>query len=233
MKTIELKVVPRETRGKGPAKRLRAEGACPAVVYGVGIQPAAVTVPVEEMKKFNEAIGHNVFVKLDGEGELSGKMSLIYDWQREAIKGNVLHADLMVIDMNKALTIEIPLELLGTAKGVKEGGIVNQTRREIEVECLPNAIPEKVTVDVSEMEIGDSVHIEDIALPEGVRAVYDNNYTLVTVNAPVIEEEPEPVEELEGLEGEEGEGAAAAEGEGGEGGAEGEKSAESEGESKE
>lgn len=211
MQTIDLKVEPRTDTGKGVARKLRAAGQLPAVVYGVGMDATPVTIPVSEMKKFSGAIGSNAFLKLSGSAGLEGKMSLIYEWQRDAIRGNLLHADLFVIDMNKPIEIEVSVELIGKAIGVKEGGIVNMTRREIMVRTLPANIPEQIEIDISELGIGDSIHIEDLTLPEGVEAVFDTNYTLVTVNAPVVEEEP-VVAEVEGEEGEvpaEGEGAPA------------------------
>lgn len=220
MQTIELKVITRDASGKGVARKIRRDGGLPGVVYGVGVENTRIQVPVEELRKFSAAVGHNMFLKLKVDGPLDGKMSLISDFQRDPLTRRLLHTDLRVVDMSKPIVVEIPLIFEGAAPGQKEGGIITHARREIEVRCLPTEIPEGVVVDLSHLNIGDSIHLNDLELPEGIESVSDTNITLVTVSAPVAEEEVKPAEDEEGALGEEG--AEPAEGE------EGEKAASSE-----
>jgi large subunit ribosomal protein L25 len=139
---------------------------------------------------------------------------LIKELQRDPISGAYLHADLYAVDLKQTIHVSVPIQIKGTATGVTQSaGILDHATRELDVECLPNAIPEEFAVDVSELEIGDSIHVRDLAVSEGVAILNDPDVPIVSVVAPVVIEEEAPAEEEEGVEGEaapEGEAAEAA-----------------------
>lgn len=213
-----LVVESREGTGKGVARKLRNSGRVPAVFY-VGGQPAT---PIQldprllEASLRHSAAGLNTLFDLEGAG-LDGKLALIKELQRDPVKGFIVHADLYAVDVKQTLQVSVPVHASGTPVGVSmEGGILDQALREVEVECLPRAIPEELLVDVSALGIGDSIHVGEIPLPEGVSLISDPELPVVSVVAPAKPEE----EEVEAAEAE-----AAAEGEAAEGaepGAEGE-----------
>jgi large subunit ribosomal protein L25 len=121
---------------------------------------------------------------------LADKVALVKDMQYHPISGDVIHADLYEVDLTAKITVHVPLHFVGKAAGVVRGGILQPIVREIEVECLPLDIPEYFNVDVSALDIGDSVHIEDLSMPEGVAAIYESNLALVAVVPPTVEEAP-------------------------------------------
>ena len=155
----------RELRGKNEARRLRAKGFMPAVMYGGSAQPAALAVdPKEVTRILNSRTGHNTIfsVSITG-GEAIPVM--VVDWQHDPIKDNLLHVDLKRIDLAQRITVKVPVITQGDPKGVKlQGGLHEIITREIEVECLPNEIPEQFSVNVSELSIGESVRAGDIPL---------------------------------------------------------------------
>jgi large subunit ribosomal protein L25 len=140
---------------------------------------------------------------------------LIKELQRDPISGAYLHADLYAVDLQQKIHVSVPIQITGTPVGVSlGGGILDHATRELDVECLPNAIPEEFAVDVSELEVGQSVHVRDIKVLEGVEILNDPDVSIVSVVAPVVVEEEAPAEEEEGVEGEaapEGEAAAPSE----------------------
>jgi large subunit ribosomal protein L25 len=123
---------------------------------------------------------------------LAEKVALVKDMQYHPISGEVVHADLYEVDLAAKIQVNVPLRFVGRAEGVGRGGILQPIAREIEVECLPLDIPEFFEVDVSALDIGDSVHVEELAMPEGVTAVSESNLALVTVVPPSVEEAPTP-----------------------------------------
>jgi large subunit ribosomal protein L25 len=132
---------------------------------------------------------------------------LIKEVQKHPFKDHILHMDLLEVSMSEVLSVMVPIEIVGTPKGVKlDGGILEMKRRELEISCLPNVIPDSITFDVSELEIGDTVHVEDLVVGEGITIPHDTNFTILTVVAAAVE--PEPEEEVEGEEVEEVEGEA-------------------------
>ncbi len=217
MKEVVLKVRPREKRGKEYAKKLRKNGFIPAVVYG----PETPSVPLEiETHSFSAllrgGLAENILITLTmGDQKDGGRKVLIREIQRDPVKGNVLHVDFHEISLTKKLTIQVPIHLVGTPEGVKDGGILQHVLRELEIECLPTAIPEKIEVDVGNLKIGDSIHVADVKL-EKVEILSDPQSSIVTVVPPTVfkeaevapavtEEEPEVItEKKEGEEEEEG-----------------------------
>src|ERR1051325_7164446 len=123
---------------------------------------------------------------------LAEKVALVKDLQYHPISGDVIHADLYEVDLTAKIQVHVPLHFVGRAFGVTRGGILQPIVREIEVECLPMDIPEFFNVDVSALDIGDSIHVEELPIPEGVSAIYESNFALVTVATPTVEEAPTP-----------------------------------------
>ena len=123
---------------------------------------------------------------------LADKVALVKEVQLHPITGDVVHTDLYEVDLTAKIQVHVPLHFVGKAAGVVRGGILQPVVREIEVECLPMDIPEFFNVDVSELDIGDSVHVQDLPMPGGVAAIYESNFALVTVATPTVEEAPTP-----------------------------------------
>src|SRR3954470_14151259 len=163
-KDITITAEPRETRGKNEARRLRVKGFSPAVVYGGGIDPIAISVNPKEVNSIlRSASGHNTIFNVDIQGSIAPVM--VVDWQHDPIKGRLLHIDLIRIDLTKRITVKIPVHTHGDPKGVKlQGGLHEVVTREIEIQCLPDDIPEGFTVDVSELSIGQSIRASEIPL---------------------------------------------------------------------
>ncbi len=198
-----LQVEIREGKGKGVARKLRAAGRIPAVCYGK--KDAAVPLSVDpkvlrHLLEHSDA-GMNTIISLDvaGGGDLQGRMVLLRDLQKDPVRGRFLHADFYTVDLEQKVEVSVPLQLTGKAAGVELGGILDQQLREIDLECLPLAIPRLVEVDVSPLMLGDSLHIRDISLPEGVTLRSDPDLSIVSVVAPSKAEEEAP----EAVEGEE------------------------------
>jgi large subunit ribosomal protein L25 len=208
----------REGRGKGVARKLRATGRIPGVCYRRNAEPLAVSLDPSELdrvlRKASSGINTLLDLKVAGGGDFDGRQVLIKELQRDPISGAYLHADLYAVDLKQTIHVSVPIQIKGSAVGVTQSaGILDHATRELDVECLPNAIPEEFAVDVSELEIGDSIHVRDLAVPEGVAILNDPDVPIVSVVAPVVIEEEAPAEEEEGVEGEaalEGEAAEAA-----------------------
>lgn len=191
----ELAVEVREGTGKGPARRLRAAGRIPAVCYGRGATPLGISLDPSALDRLlkTSTAGMNTLIELqiEGGGEYHGKPMLVKELQRNPISGRILHADLYAVNLQEAIQVSVPIHLEGTPEGVKTGGILDQTLREIELECMPQAIPEEVRLDVSELMIGQSLHVRDLLLPEGTTLLSDLDLAVVSVGSPAVAEEPE------------------------------------------
>ncbi|MBW2541897.1 MAG: 50S ribosomal protein L25 [Deltaproteobacteria bacterium] len=206
MGEFALGVELREGLGKGVARKLRAAGRIPAICYRRNAEPVPVSLDPKELdlllRKASSGINTLIDLKVAGGGDFDGRQVLVKELQRDPISGAYLHADLYAVDLQQAIHVAVPVKLTGTAVGVAiGGGILDFATRELDVECLPNAIPEEFTIDVSGIEIGQSVHVSDIAVPEGVEILNDPDVTVMSVVAPVAIEEEAPAEEV----GEEGE----------------------------
>jgi large subunit ribosomal protein L25 len=169
-KDIAVAADTRESRGKNEARRLRAKGSMPAVVYGGENGAEAVAVSPKELTKILESkTGHNTIFNLNVAGGASIPV-MIVDWQFEPIRGSLLHADLKRIDLNKRIVVKVPVVTQGDPRGVKlQGGIHEIVTREIEIECLPYDIPEQYVVNVSDLGIGQSIRVGDIPLEGSVK----------------------------------------------------------------
>ena len=190
-KDITVTAEPRETRGKNEARRLRAAGSAPAVVYGCGTEAVAVAVSPKEVGRIlHSKTGHNTIFNLAVKGGESTPV-MIVDWQSDPVKDTLLHVDLKRIDLTQRITVKVPVHTTGDPKGVKiQGGLHEVVTREIEIECLPHDIPEHFTIDVGELMIGQSVRASDVALGELVKLVSQPDAVIshvVALKAEVVE----------------------------------------------
>ena len=191
METLEIEVKPRESGSKHQARRLRREGKIPAVLYGPKVQPLALELNRKDFSNRVAGLEGSHLVRMKSASTtLADKVALVKEMQYHPITGDVIHADFYEVDLTARIEVSVPLHFIGKGAGVVRGGILQPIVREIQVECLPLDIPQFFNVDVSGLDIGDSVHIEDLSMPEGVTAVYDSNFALVTVATPTVEEEP-------------------------------------------
>ena len=184
---------PREGRfNKNAARRVRVAGKIPAVVYGAGQDSVAVTVdPKVIIKILHSDSGHNTIFDLDVTGTSVVK-AMIVDWQHEPIKGALLHIDLKRIAMDKAMRVSVPIQLIGVPVGVKaQGGILEHVLREVEIECLPTDIPGHLDIDVSNLEMNQSIHVSDLPHPGSIKFLDDEGLTVAHVSA-IREEVVEP-----------------------------------------
>ncbi len=176
---------PREGKfNKNAARRVRVAGKIPAVVYGAGQDAVAVTVDPKAITKilYSDS-GHNTIFDLNVEGASLVK-AMIVDWQREPIKGKLLHIDLKRIAMDKAMRVSVPIQLTGTAAGVKnQGGILDHVLREVEIECLPADIPSHLDVDVSGLELHGVIRVSDLPHSGSIKFLADENATVAHVTA--------------------------------------------------
>lgn len=212
MEQIDLKVQIRKTVGNGPARLLRREGKIPAVLYGPQIESVLLSIDIKDFEiVLKEASVGSVLLNLQIQnGQTLTRSAMIKELQTNPVTGVFLHIDFYEIDMQSKITVSVPVVTRGKSEGIEEGGLLQIVRREIELFCLPTAIPESIEVDISDLTIGDSIHMREIALPDDVELPEDIDFTVITVLAPKVEEEVVEEEELE--EGEE-----AAEEEGAEG----------------
>lgn len=200
-----LAVELRENTGKGVARRLRQEGRIPAVLYGHGQASVSLTVHAKALDRLLKTshAGLNTLIDLEGASDVAGKVVLVKELQRHPVAGTLSHADFFEIDQSAKLHVSVPIRLTGSAEGVKVGGILEHLMREIDLQCLPTAIPDSIDLDVTDLQLGASLHVSDLALPEGVEMDVDLALPVVHVAIPKVEEEP-VVEEGEAAEGAEG-----------------------------
>ncbi len=189
---------------------MRQAGRIPAVLYGQGHDGVSLSLDSYELNQLLSTSGARTSVlELEVKGsERSGRQNvLIKEVQKHPYKDLILHMDLLEIAMDQEISVMVPIEIVGTAKGVKlDGGILEMKRRELEISCLPNVIPDSITFDVTELEIGDTVHVEELTVADGITIPHDTNFTILTVVAAAVEPEPEEeVEEGEEVEEVEGE----------------------------
>jgi large subunit ribosomal protein L25 len=190
-KSVTITAERREEIGKGAARTSRRTGRVPGVLYGHGEESVAVSVDARELTKLVQSISvENTIVDLDLADGGSFKV-LIRELQRHPFRDETLHVDFFHVAMDEKIYVEVPIVVLGTPIGVKnKGGIVDHQLRELEVYCLPGSIPEKFEVDISDLDIGDAIHVSDLSI-EGVEIETDLERSVVTVLAPTVIEEPE------------------------------------------
>lgn len=204
-------VLSAETRsetGKGANRKLRVSGKIPAVIYGKSRDAQSVTLDPKALETLlhKSGAGLNTLIDLSVSGRTD--TVLVKELQRHPVHGSYVHVDFFKVDLTQKITVSVPIHFIGKARGVEFGGILDHPLRELEVECLPRAIPEFVEVDVSALEVGQSIHVSDLRLPEGVEVKTDATLPVASVVLPAAEVEATPVETV--VEGEVAEGAEAA-----------------------
>ena len=209
MELLELKANIRTTTGNGPARALRRRGKLPAVLYGPGTEPVLLVLDTNDLelalKKGEVALLFFNLVIQNGDTYNSSVM--IKELQTDPVSGNFLHIDFYEIAMDRKIKVKVPVVTKGKSQGVELGGILQIIRHELEVLCLPHAIPESIEVDITELDIGDSIHVQEIPLKGNIEIPADVNFTVVTIGSPkaAVEEEIPEVEEEEAEEAAAGE----------------------------
>lgn len=201
MNQTTLPAIVRQKTGKGIARRLRAEQKIPAVLYGphmdeplpIAVSPKALRAAIRTPTRLNTILT----LEFDNGDK---KTALLKDYQQDPLTRNLLHADFYEVQADKPVTVQVPIVLKGEPKGVAYGGVLSQTRREVDVLALPTAIPASLEVDVSDMGFNDVLHVADIKVPEGVQIVYQTNYSIAVLVAPSAAEEEKAEEAAEGEE---------------------------------
>ena len=204
----QLNVAARERMGSRESRRLRSQGFVPGVLYGRG-EPVAICVAERELRRAltGPAGLHSILdVQIDGTGKTHA--SILKEYQVDKVRGHVTHVDLQEVRLDQAIHASVSVHLLGgeDAPGVREGGVLSQPLRELNVEALPLEVPEHIDLDVSQMEIGGTLRVGDVHVPDGVKLLDDVESVVATVTAPTRVAEPEVEEEAaeaEGVEGEE------------------------------
>jgi large subunit ribosomal protein L25 len=189
-KQVKLKAEPRTNVGRSAVRKLKARGIIPAVIYGAKDKPQPLQLAARDINAMmSHAAGENVLVELEIAGEKSSRTALVQEVQHTPVGGDIRHVDFHAISMDDTIQAEVPLEPVGTANGVKNfGGLLEQSLRVLTLECLPRDLPDRITVDISQLNIGDSIHVRDIQLPSGVTAKVPADLTAFSVLAPVVEE---------------------------------------------
>lgn len=192
MHRYSIEVEKRDETGKGVARRLRRNGLIPGVVYGSNREPQALTVnPLDLRGKIHS----NAIIDLTIDGEEETVM--IKDFQKDVIKDELIHVDFQQISMDETIHITVPIKLVGDAPGVREGGVLQQLMREVDIEVLPTNIPDELELDISELTLSDSLEVGDLEVPEEVTLINSLEDVIVTIVAPSEEIEEEEEEELE------------------------------------
>ncbi|WP_298270296.1 50S ribosomal protein L25 [Geobacter sp.] len=179
-KTIGIEV--REKSGKGVARKLRAQGRVPGVVYGKGMEPVAVSLDEKEMMTAIAGEGGvNALFTLQGGGSLNGVTAMIADLQKPSLRLGLNHVDLHKVSLTEKVRVHVPVAIVGTAAGVREGGLLDVVMHTLDVECLPTAIPEHIEVDVTALALGHAIHVGELSLPAGVKVLDDPKASVVSI----------------------------------------------------
>jgi large subunit ribosomal protein L25 len=189
----------RDGSGKGVARKLRAAGRVPAVLYGHGMDPLSLSVDSRELfHLFHTRAGTNVLVDLVVDG--SEHLAMPREIQRDHIKGRFVHVDFLVVRRDEKIHVSVPIRVVGESVGVKAGGVVEHHLWELQVECLPTDVPEAIEADISDLEIGSGLRVSDLKVPHGATILTDPDESVVAVQQPqmAVEEEEEAAEAVEG-----------------------------------
>ncbi len=193
-KQVKLSALPRKESGRNAVKAVRARGAVPAVIYGAKDPATNLEVKRRDIEALlSQAVGENILVELEiqDDGKTSRRLSLIQEIQHHPVRGEVLHVDFQAVSLTEEITAEVTIEPIGEAVGVKTyGGLLQQSMRTLAIRCLPANLPGVISVDVSHLNVGESLHVGKIPLPEGVTATADPELTVFLVSEPTVSEEP-------------------------------------------
>ncbi len=193
-KQFKLSATPRVESGRNAVKKVRARGSVPAIIYGGTEVPHNLEINRREIEKIlAHAVGENLLVELQiaAKDKTTHRLSLIQEIQHHPVRGDILHVDFQAVSATETIQVEIPLEAVGEAAGVKTGGgLLEQSLRGLLVECLPQNLPDVIRMDVTALVVGAAYHVKDLVLPEGVRAVTDPELTVFRVSEPTVAPEP-------------------------------------------
>lgn len=191
-----LNVETRVRTGKGGSRKVRRDGLVPAVVYGKGVDALNIRL---DPKALQQAVateaGWNTLITLKGDGPFDGKVVILKDLQVDAIRRDAQHVDFHAIDLKKNIAVMVPVQTVGKSKGEIEGGSLQLVRHELEVLCLPTNIPTSIEIDVTALEVGDSIHVDEVAFPEDIESTHDVNFTVLTIVGRMAEEVEETDED--------------------------------------
>ena len=189
---VKLKAERRTAIGRSATRKLKTRGIVPAVMYGAKEKAQPLQISEREiMAMLSRAAGENILVELEIDGDQSARLALVQEIQHSPVRGDVLHIDFHAVSMDERIHAEVPLEPSGIANGVKNfGGLLEQSLRTLAIECLPRDLPDRIVVDVSALNIGDSIHIRDLQLPPGVTTRVAPDLTALSVVEPAVEEAP-------------------------------------------
>jgi large subunit ribosomal protein L25 len=192
-KQVKLAAERRTALGRSAVRKIKASGAVPAVIYGARNQAEPLQVSRRDINAvLSHAAGENILVELEIAGD-ANRLALVQEVQHAPVGGAILHIDFHAVSMDEVIEADIPLEPTGTATGVKNfGGLLEQSLRSLSIECKPRDLPDVISVDVSELNVGDSIHVRDIPLPEGVSTRVAPDLTAFSVMAPTVADEPAP-----------------------------------------
>lgn len=197
MAHVALTAQQRTQFGNGPTRRLRREGLVPGIIYQSGGPSLALSVGGRELRRALVEGGRTGVIDLAIEGDRARPV-LVKDWQLDPVRGEVIHVDFQEVDLTQEVSAPVAVTLVGTAAGVRDGGVLDQTLREVEVSALPDALPDHIELDVSALEIGAAITVADITAPEGVTIVTDPETVVASVVAPSNVEAPAEEEAPEG-----------------------------------
>jgi len=192
METETLKCQKRDARGKGAAKKLRSQGLIPCVVYGHGEEAQIITVSTLDLEAALRHGEHVLKISIDN---AEPKPVFVKEVQYEVLTDDVLHVDFTIIRMDEKIEVDVPVVLRGTAEGTKAGGMAEQVLHEITVSCFPDKIPEQVLIDITNLKVGESIHVKDLPKPEGVDYVNEADELVISCHMPKGEEEEEAIPE--------------------------------------
>jgi large subunit ribosomal protein L25 len=189
---VKLKAERRTAIGRSATRKLKTHGIVPAVMYGAKEKAQPLQISEREIKAMlSRAAGENILVELEIDGDQSARLALVQEIQHSPVRGDVLHIDFHAVSMDEKIHAEVPLEPSGIANGVKNfGGLLEQSLRALAIECLPRDLPDRIVVDVSALNIGDSIHVRDLQLPPGVTTRVAPDLTALSVIEPSVEEAP-------------------------------------------
>jgi large subunit ribosomal protein L25 len=205
---VTIQAEPRSGTGKGVARKLRAVGKVPGVLYGRGLEPVALAVDARTLgQALHTDSGRNVLIDLHVDGE--NHLTLLRELQRDPVRGTFFHVDFLKIARDVAIQVEVPIHIIGESQGVKEGGVIEHHIWNVRVECLPGNVPERIDAEVTELAIGDALRVSDLVAPSDVTILTPPEETVLSV---VVPQKPEEVAPPTPEEAEAAELAAAAEG---------------------
>ena len=191
-KQVKIKAEHRTGTGRSAVRKLKARGIIPAVIYGAKQKPEPLQISARDITTIlSHASGENILVELEIDGEKGGRAAMLQEIQHSPLGDEILHVDFHAVSMDEMIEADVPLEAVGVPNGVKNfGGLLEQSLRSLTIECLPTDLPDRITVDVSALNIGDAIHVRDIKLSRGVTAKVQPDLTAFSVVAPAVEEVP-------------------------------------------